>query len=101
MVVKINSEKVSVTNEGNSYFLDYGILRQGVDTKIDLEVITNIPLTFHSTCGCTIPTMIKTNGGYEGSIIYDSKRMGGFGKTVTITGTNTSGSITLRGTVIK
>lgn len=101
-ISKENTTNVELSNKNSSFYLDYGINRYAQDLKTIIEVNTTELLTFHSTCGCTIPEMVKTENGYKGYIVYDSKRLGTFAKTIKINrGKTTVGTITVRGNIIK
>jgi hypothetical protein len=89
---------------------DYGTMKQGADGNCEFK-FTNTgkePLIIANavgSCGCTVPTYPKEpilKG--QSAVIkvhYDTKRVGGFNKTVTITSNAKTSTkmITIKGTV--
>ncbi len=89
-VVNPNAAEITFENEMH----DYGTIKQGADGSCEFKfkntgkeplVIANA----HGSCGCTVPTWPKEPimKGQTGviKVHYDTKRVGAFTKTVTLT----------------
>lgn len=91
--------------EFESEVMEYGTLEKGADGK-RVFTFTNIgdaPLIItkcNGSCGCTVPTCPKEPimPGEKGTIQvkYDTQRVGGFTKTVTVSSNAESGTKVLR-----
>lgn len=91
-VLEGNSTNPEITFEKTEH--DYGTMKKGADTKMEFKFKNTgkSPLILNNvkaSCGCTTPTWPKEPiaPGKSGSIKveYDSKRIGPFTKSITVT----------------
>jgi hypothetical protein len=92
---------------------DYGTITKGADGNHTFTFTNtgNSPLVIESvksSCGCTVPKKPEASiaPGASGSIQvhYDTKRLGVFSKTITVTtnaGTNSVVALKIKGTVVE
>ena len=89
---------------------DYGTITQGADGNYEFKFTNKAkePLTLsnvQSSCGCTVPEWPKEPilGGKTGviKVTYDTKRLGTFSKTITVTSNakNATVVLTIKGNV--
>lgn len=103
------SKNVVKMTTGTFVVLDYGIIKEGSSTDIELSVESKEgiieSLNVSSSCSCTAGTTLKKEGKYYIRIAYDSKRVGVFNKYVTLRINRSKGNeaikINIIGTVIK
>ena len=102
-IENLSPEKVTL-EDGNIF--NYGTLNVGDNSSINVRFSVKdlIEFSINSTCGCTIPqTQKQEDGSYIVNIVYDTKRLGDFVKTLTIAYTQAfqkkHESIKIKGTV--
>jgi len=100
-VENLSPHKVTLTKDGNRYTASYGDLSKGEDSKITIKIFDTTSISnISSTCGCTVPERVSVEDGQLISIKYDTKRVGQFNKTVTVTNQRKEKIfITIKGTV--
>ena len=117
LTFSVNAQQETTVNEGPRFkfdveTIDYGKIEKGSD-GVRAFVFTNVgtePLIVEKvvgSCGCTVPTKPESPilPGEKGEIKvkYDTNRIGGFSKTVTITSNATEPvkRVKIKGIVLK
>jgi hypothetical protein len=87
LVINESLDKGFFFEEGGNYIFDYGLLKKGDNTDININIsdgynISNIQVT--SSCGCTVPKiLIADKKNFNLEISYNSNLLGHFYKKIT------------------
>jgi hypothetical protein len=65
------------------YNINYGILKHGSDTQVDIDILGVSHLSVTKSCGCTTPTVALLSNGLRLTISYDNTKIGTINQTVT------------------
>lgn len=88
-VINKSPDKVTMEKEGIFYNFDYGIIPFESNSKIYVDIVeekNNVKnLNIKSTCGCTVPSLVKEGNTHKIEIEYDTKRKGLFAKQLIVT----------------
>ena len=78
-------EKATILREGVYYNIDYGTLQFNSDSIVEIHITIESAkdMKASSSCGCTVPKVVKEGNIYKLKIKYDTTRVGDInGKTV-------------------
>lgn len=84
MEIKItsNSSYLKEVEQGKSYLIQYGTLRKGQDTIVDIFITGADHLSHQKSCGCTTPSVEIQDGGFKLTIKYDNAKIGSINQFV-------------------
>ena len=78
-----NVALLSFNKKEVNYLINYGVIKKGDNTKVDLFVNTGgnklDNLSIRSSCGCTTAIPVRISTGYILKVEYDNKRIGQIG----------------------
>jgi hypothetical protein len=87
MKITLESNIIKVKEENKAYDVNYGNLKKGSDTKVDVVFEGVEYLKNKTSCGCTEPTITILEEGFLITINYDSNKVGTINQYVDITTT--------------
>lgn len=97
-IVNNSKKKVTVTVLDNGInSIQYGVIKPDSDSNINMFVFKKAifikSLNVGASCGCTIPTVSHSKDTISLNIAYDTKRIGPFSKSVTLTVNHNDGKV--------
>lgn len=76
MKITSKSPRLQVIEENQGYNINYGSIKKGSDTKVEILIEDIDHLSVSKSCGCTAPTVEILNNGIILKIVYDNKKVG-------------------------
>lgn len=69
--------KIKTIIDKNTYEINYGNLKKGANTEVNIVISDVDHLSIAKTCGCTNPTVqLRVDGGITLIVKYDSNKLG-------------------------
>lgn len=101
MKITLESNIIKVKEENKAYDVNYGNLKKGSNTKVDVLFEDVEYITHKKSCGCTSPTITILDKGFNLSIQYDSNKVGTINQYLEITTTeNQKVRFNLKGQIV-
>lgn len=89
-----------IITEKREYLIDYGAIKRGSDTRVNLDFYGAEYLGYSKSCSCTEPTVTKYDGYFTVTISYDSNKTGTINQYVLIKTSSGDVRIDLKGQII-
>lgn len=100
MKVEKLTEQYTLTQDGNNYILNFGVIKQNVPVtaKLRFTEVDSSKFSISKTCGCTnLENNAPNATTYESVVKYDAAVKGNINKTVIITNGNKKSELKLTG----
>lgn len=85
MVIELKSPIITEKTENQNYDINYGVLKKGANTEVNVNFSGCNFLSFRKSCQCSQPEVTLLNDGFELTIKYDSKKIGTISQYIEIT----------------
>lgn len=76
MKITSESNRLQTVKENQTYTIQYGALRKGADTKVEIFLEGAAHLSYTKSCQCTAPNIEVLENGIKLTISYDNKKVG-------------------------
>lgn len=76
MKIISESNSLKTLEENKGYEINYGNIKKGSNTKVDIIFKGVTFLNYEKSCGCTTPTVVILDEGFKISISYDQNKVG-------------------------
>ena len=76
MKIESKSNRLQTVKENQTYNINYGALRKGADTKVEIFIEEVAHLSYVKSCQCTAPIIEVLENGIKVTITYDNKKVG-------------------------
>ena len=82
MEITSNSPFLQEIEKNQAYNINYGTLKKGANTRVDITIKNVSHLTVNKSCGCTMPSVEVIDNGLILTITYDSNKVGTINQNV-------------------